>query len=321
MVLYLDTEFLDLFTANYLGVEESREGYIKLNEIFTRFTELDIVINLKNEDEFNEYVNPHLERVKDNNVSFKFVDELKAVIETNCTFNTALAFIQENQEWCLEHTQGNVKVANIDIFENVIEGLMDIDEVFDMSEPQNSEFGFSDWEEISYLSKYTSNLIISDKFILNATDQKPLEINIVKLAKSILKKAKSINRLKIYIDFKKPDNLLTTIVDGLKDVFAPHGIELEVVKLVNEKSMSGAELHDRYGYGAFYLMEVGTGFALFRKTRLSSELIPSTSRLRVESIMKRSTYRTWNNHLRIINKYYSKVSNPDIVGDVKYCFR
>ena len=110
-------------------------------------------------------------------------------------------------------------------------------------------------------------------------------------------------------------------MDGLKDVFAPHGIELEVVKLVNEKSMSGAELHDRYGYGAFYLMEVGTGFALFRKTRLSSELIPSTSRLRVESIMKRSTYRTWNNHLRIINKYYSKVSNPDIVGDVKYCFR
>jgi hypothetical protein len=73
-------------------------------------------------------------------------------------------------------------------------------------------------------------------------------------------------------------------------------------------------------FSAFYLMEVGTGFALFRKTRLSSELIPSTSRLRVESIMERSTYRTWNNHLRIINKYYSKVSNPAIVGGRRFCF-
>jgi hypothetical protein len=320
MVLYLDIEFMNLFTANYLGVEESRVGYIKLNEIFSRFTELDIVINLKNEEEFNEYVNPHLERIKDNNVSFKFVDELKTVIEANCTSDTALAFVQESQEWCMEHTQQNVKVANIDTFENVLMELMGIDRVFDMSEPQASEFGFKGWKDLSYLSGFTNELIISDKYILNATDQKPLDVNIVKLAKSILKEVPCQNRLKIYIDFKNPDNLLAKIVASLKEIFEPHGIELEVVKLVNEKSMSGAELHDRYGYGAFYLMEVGTGFALFRKTRLSSELIPSTSRLRVESIMERSTYRTWNNHLRIINKYYSKVSNPDIVGSVKYCF-
>ena len=169
MVLYLDTKFLDDFFLEYRFEKETRLGFIKFDEIISRFTGLTVHINLKDQVELDDYKNsnPLIEKFEDYGAQFIFTSNLKKNIENYELSIPALAFVGDSNDWCSSVSSANLIVSNIESFASKLESLLDIKREFDLIvKDESEEDSWKGWQELGYLSKYTNEIIITDNYML-----------------------------------------------------------------------------------------------------------------------------------------------------------
>ncbi|MFT4696621.1 MAG: hypothetical protein ACI8RY_001798 [Urechidicola sp.] len=323
MHLILDTRFLDDFYLEFGFEKENRAGYNKLYELFSRFTELKITINLNDKEELEKYkeTNPIIEKLQEYNPQFNFILNLSTVIDNYALNQPALAFVKDDNDWCEEKTKANIIVSNITTFEENMIELLEVKREYDLSvNDENDEDYLKDWGELSYLSNYTEEIMITDNYILKDQTHAPIRENLVKFINSISGLNQSPKKLKLFVNFFKGKLEEENIIPKLRllnTAFANLKIKVEIINIDEFRWPSKeATIHDRFCYSNFYLIEVGSGFSLYNRT--GRNLTDST--FRINSLIERKAYNRWKKRTTLINRYYDKITDPKVIGKKMYCY-
>ncbi len=301
--VFIDFNFLKKFTKKVFdthikGDNLTTENEILLN-ILNKYPEKSVIlVDFKNE-EFDELKNPLFEKILDYG-SVERENEIETFVN-NADYPCALFFMSEEKKWFYLAVNKGALCFSWDNYEHKIKKIT----THCHFRVDLGACDFAGWDKLFENIKElpTTQLIMTDKYIINKTPKKTYDLfseNIIPIFKQFITKKKILEAI-LFSDLSSNDKNFTMNILQKSENIVKENIEFDKINLKIVSFPKG--YHDRILYGQYFMVDATHGFnkELFKR-HTNIQII-------VDTIFSEYTYKRMLRHKKEIESHCQKLVN------------